>query len=82
MLGISKGFKERKQSLVPNCNMPPAKPKVLLISDPGVTIRYCHHHFDAFQEHFEVIINEDYDRQSFIKALKSGKYVKPCLRDL
>lgn len=47
------------------------KPIVLRL---GEDIKYNHKFFkDVFTERFQVVANEEYDRASFIKALKEKK---------
>ncbi|CZR69312.1 related to D-mandelate dehydrogenase [Phialocephala subalpina] len=47
------------------------KPIVLHVGEP---IKYNHKFYEEFLSRFDVIRNEDLDRESFIKALKNKKY--------
>lgn len=50
-----------------------SKPTILHIGEP---IKYNHEFYESeFVKRFTVVRNEDLDRNSFIKALKTKKYV-------
>ena len=54
------------------------KKKVLFIGDPAVDIRHYKEDYEKFKDKFEVVVREEQDKESWVKALKDEKYVEVC----
>ena len=50
------------------------KDRVLFIGDPATDIKYYKDKYDKFLDTFDVVVREEQDKASWIKALQDNKY--------